>query len=69
MKGVCTRWAVVHRHDGMPVEGGLYTHKKKANTRLFSCAQPDKFDVVELAVLPLELAHRLLAALPQLTST
>ena len=64
MKGVCTRWAVVHKHDGMPVEGTLYTHKAKANQRHYGCANPDKFEVVQLAVMPLELAHRIINAIP-----
>ena len=64
MNGVCTRWAVVHVHDGMPVEGTLYVHKAKANKRRAGCASPEKFAVVEVAVMPLEVAHRLIAATP-----
>ena len=64
MNGVCTRWAVVHLHDGMPVEGTLYTHKAKANKRKANCARPEKFEVVELAVMPLALAHRLVELIP-----
>lgn len=64
MNGVCTRWAVVHKHDGMPVEGTLYTHKAKANHRHYGCANPEKFEVVQLAVMPLELAHKIINAIP-----
>lgn len=64
MNGVCTRWAVVYKHDGMPVEGTLYTHKAKANQRHYGCANPEKFEVVEMAVMPVALAHKMVAALP-----
>lgn len=65
MNGVCTRWAVVYKHDGMPVEGTLYTHKAKANKRHYGCANPEKFEVVELAVMPVAVAHRIIAAIPE----
>lgn len=64
MNGVCTRWAVVHLHDGMPVEGALYIHKAKANKRRAGCQNPEKFDVIEVAVMPVAVAHRIIAALP-----
>ncbi len=65
MNGVCTRWAVVHLHDGMPVEGTLYTHQSKAIKRRAGCQNPEKFGVVEMAVMPLEVANRIIAALPK----
>jgi hypothetical protein len=61
MNGVCTRWAVVYDHDSMPIEGTLYTHKAKANKRRAGLQNPDKFRVAEVAVMPLEVARRLIA--------
>lgn len=63
MNGVCTRWAVVHLHDGMPVEGTLYTHKAKAMKRRAGCQNPEKFNVTEVAVMPIDVAHRIIAAI------
>lgn len=63
MKGVCTRWAVVYKHDQMPIDGCLYVHRSKANKRKLGCANPEKFEVVEVAVMPLEVAHRIIESL------
>lgn len=63
MKGVCTRWAVVYAHDKMPVDGCLYVHRAKANKRRLDCARPEKFEVVEVAVMPAEVAHRMILSL------
>lgn len=63
MKGVCTRWAVVYAHDKMPVDGCLYVHRAKANKRKLDCANPEKHEVVEVAVMPVEVAHRMIASL------
>lgn len=64
MNGVCTRWAVVYAHHKMPIDGCLYVHRAKANKRRFGCANPEKFEVVEVAVMPVDVAHRMIAALP-----
>lgn len=63
MKGLCTRWAVVYAHDKMPVDGCLYVHRAKANKRRLDCARPEKFEVVEVAVMPVEFAHRMILSL------
>lgn len=64
MNGVCTRWAVVYDHDSMPIEGTLYVHKAKANKRRAGLQNPEKFRVEEVAVMPVAIAHRIIAALP-----
>ena len=65
MNGVCTRWAVVHNHDSMPIEGTLYVHQAKANKRRAGLQSPDKFRVEEVAVMPVDVARRLIAAIPE----
>lgn len=63
MKGVCTRWAVVYKHDQTPIDGCLYVHRSKANKRMYGLANPSKFEVIEVAVMPLEVAHRIIESL------
>lgn len=65
MNGFCTRWAVVYIHDKMPIDGCLYVHRSKANKRKFGCANPEKFEVIEVAVMPVEFAHKIISALPE----
>ena len=37
----------------------------KGNKRHYGCANPEKFEVVELAVMPVAVAHRIIAAIPE----
>lgn len=63
MTGVCTRFAVLRRSNDEPIEGMLYSDRSKANWRLGGTANPGDFYVGEVAVMPLAVAHRLVAAL------
>ena len=64
MNGVCTRWVVVMKRDGAPVDGTMYFRKEKADKRLAAYPNPEKFAVAEIALMPVVLAHKLIAALP-----
>lgn len=65
MKGVCTRWAVVRKADLEPIEGTLYAEQSKANKRRAGSHDPEQFLVVEVAVMPVEIARRMIEALPK----
>lgn len=64
MNGACTRWAVLYKHDQMPIEGCVYANKAKAIKRLKGMADPTKFTIGEVCVMPKELMMRLLDAIP-----
>lgn len=64
MNGACTRWAVLYKHDQMPIEGCVYANKAKAIKRLKGMADPTKFTIGEVCVMPKELMMRLLDAFP-----
>jgi len=40
------RWAVIHRHDGSPVDGLVFIHKPKAEQMRKQLNRPDKYRVV-----------------------
>jgi hypothetical protein len=48
----------------MPIDGNLYVHKTKATKRWANMQDKEKFGVVELAVMPVQIAHRILEAIP-----
>ena len=64
MRGVCTRFAVLRKSDGLPIEGTLYSERSKANKRHYGTADPSQFYVEEVAVLALKIAHQIIEALP-----
>lgn len=64
MNGACTRWAILYRHDQMPIEGCVYADKSKAIKRLKGMSDPTKFIIDEVCVMPKALMMRLLDAIP-----
>lgn len=64
MNGACTRWAVLYKHDQMPIEGCVYANKAKAIKRMKGMSDPSKFTIAEVCVMPKELMMRLLDAIP-----
>lgn len=56
----CKRWAVVYDHDGAPVDGNLYIHKAKAESRLSGFTHPEKMRVEQVAVMSAQMAEALM---------
>lgn len=56
----CKRWAVVHDHDGSPIDGNLYVHKAKAIRRKNNHQNPEKFRVEQVAIISSDMADLLM---------
>lgn len=63
MNGVCQRWAVVRKANLEPIEGTLYSEWAKANKRRVKTHDPQLFEVIQVAVMPLDVAHRIIEAI------
>jgi len=54
------RWLVVYDHDGSPVDGCIFMHKKKAEDYKAAQKSPEKYRVEQAALMPVTMAEALL---------
>lgn len=54
------RWLVVYDHDGSPVDGCIFMHRKKAELFVFEQKHPEKFRIEQAAIMPVSMAEAFL---------
>lgn len=63
---IFTRWAVRYKHDKSPLDAGTFTHKSAATKCLDGLANKDKLEIVQMAMMSVELADHLAKQLSEL---
>jgi len=60
------RWAVRYKHDKSPLDGSAFVHKKAAEDALAMLPNKDKLEIVQIAIMSVELAEHLAGQLSEL---
>lgn len=58
----CKRWSVVYNHDGQPVDGWQFVHKRAATRRAEK--KPDVYRVEQVCIIAAETMDEILKRLP-----
>ena len=60
------RWAVRYKHDKSPLDGCAFVHKAAATDAMNSMPNKGKLEVVQIAIMSVELAEHLAGQLSEL---